>query len=97
MSIGSYVVVCYVSAFFVASRRRHTGCALVTGVQTCALPISGFSAFALSSALSCAWSAAGALKASAKAISDRPDFIYVSPQLRNGPYAARGEAARLDR
>src|SRR3546814_10597616 len=27
--------------FFVASRRRHTRCALVTGVQTCALPISG--------------------------------------------------------
>src|SRR3546814_17978418 len=26
---------------FVASRRRHTRCALVTGVQTCALPISG--------------------------------------------------------
>src|SRR3546814_19304373 len=25
--------------FFFASRRRHTGCALVTGVQTCALPI----------------------------------------------------------
>src|SRR3546814_6776267 len=25
--------------FFVASRRRHTSCALVTGVQTCALPI----------------------------------------------------------
>src|SRR3546814_7394605 len=24
--------------FFVASRRRHTRCALVTGVQTCALP-----------------------------------------------------------
>src|SRR3546814_19350825 len=27
--------------FFVSSRRRHTRCALVTGVQTCALPISG--------------------------------------------------------
>src|SRR3546814_12751504 len=27
--------------FFVSSRRRHTSCALVTGVQTCALPISG--------------------------------------------------------
>src|SRR3546814_16149494 len=27
------------SIFFVASRRRHTRCALVTGVQTCALPI----------------------------------------------------------
>src|SRR3546814_8113386 len=27
-------------AFFFSSRRRHTRCALVTGVQTCALPIS---------------------------------------------------------
>src|SRR3546814_15433301 len=26
--------------FFVSSRRRHTSCALVTGVQTCAPPIS---------------------------------------------------------
>src|SRR3546814_6577990 len=26
--------------FFCSSRRRHTRCALVTGVQTCALPIS---------------------------------------------------------
>src|SRR3546814_12240680 len=28
------------SSFFFSSRRRHTRCALVTGVQTCALPIS---------------------------------------------------------
>src|SRR3546814_5795581 len=28
--------------FFFSSRRRHTRCALVTGVQTCALPISIF-------------------------------------------------------
>src|SRR3546814_1173491 len=27
------------SCFFLSSRRRHTRCALVTGVQTCALPI----------------------------------------------------------
>src|SRR3546814_2178832 len=27
--------------FFFSTRRRHTSCALVTGVQTCALPISG--------------------------------------------------------
>src|SRR3546814_12399903 len=27
--------------FLFSSRRRHTSCALVTGVQTCALPISG--------------------------------------------------------
>src|SRR3546814_3929445 len=37
--------VCLVSSgdllffFFFSSRRRHTSCALVTGVQTCALPI----------------------------------------------------------
>src|SRR3546814_7962272 len=34
---------CYLSVdafFFFSSRRRHTRCALVTGVQTCALPIS---------------------------------------------------------
>src|SRR3546814_7947371 len=29
-----------ISFFFFSSRRRHTSCALVTGVQTCALPIS---------------------------------------------------------
>src|SRR3546814_8679159 len=29
-----------VNRFFFSSRRRHTRCALVTGVQTCALPIS---------------------------------------------------------
>src|SRR3546814_9265636 len=29
----------YFLFFFVSSRKRHTSCALVTGVQTCALPI----------------------------------------------------------
>src|SRR3546814_9714779 len=33
--------------FFFSSRRRHTRCALVTGVQTCALPISLAALFAL--------------------------------------------------
>src|SRR3546814_1208007 len=46
--LAGYVVVqlslrrcCFVQGvfFFFASRRRHTMCALVTGVQTCALPI----------------------------------------------------------
>src|SRR3546814_7492131 len=31
---------CVFFVFFFSSRRRHTRCALVTGVQTCALPIS---------------------------------------------------------
>src|SRR3546814_2424615 len=30
---------CFFVFFFFSSRRRHTRCALVTGVQTCALPI----------------------------------------------------------
>src|SRR3546814_8065005 len=33
------VCCCIVFLFFFSSRRRHTRCALVTGVQTCALPI----------------------------------------------------------
>src|SRR3546814_3619218 len=38
------VFVCLVVLFFIvffSSRSRHTRCALVTGVQTCALPILG--------------------------------------------------------
>src|SRR3546814_6627108 len=33
------VIVLFYVVFFFSSRRRHTRCALVTGVQTCALPI----------------------------------------------------------
>src|SRR3546814_10415131 len=33
------MVISCVSVFFFSSRRRHTRCALETGVQTCALPI----------------------------------------------------------
>src|SRR3546814_1880829 len=36
----STVVAVVVCVLFSSSRRRHTRCALVTGVQTCALPIS---------------------------------------------------------
>src|SRR3546814_6255319 len=32
-------IVALLLLFFFSSRRRHTRCALVTGVQTCALPI----------------------------------------------------------
>src|SRR3546814_1351956 len=42
--VGCMLVLCalcviWLSVFFFSSRRRHTRCALVTGVQTCALPI----------------------------------------------------------
>src|SRR3546814_4698481 len=36
---STLILLCF---FFFSSRRRHTRCALVTGVQTCALPISFF-------------------------------------------------------
>src|SRR3546814_8672857 len=35
-------VLCYIELGFWSSRRRQTKCAVVTGVQTCALPIVGF-------------------------------------------------------
>src|SRR3546814_20259827 len=37
--------------FFFSSRRRHTRCALVTGVQTCALPISSAGGISLTSTI----------------------------------------------
>src|SRR3546814_17813593 len=36
---GYLFLILYIIVFFFSSRRRHTRCALVTGVQTCALPI----------------------------------------------------------
>src|SRR3546814_10123862 len=42
MCIVSYLF----CVFFFSSRSRHTRCALVTGVQTCALPILGQAQFA---------------------------------------------------
>src|SRR3546814_6455926 len=45
MYLSTYVLLnlcffyCVTLVFFFSSRRRHTRCALVTGVQTCALPI----------------------------------------------------------
>src|SRR3546814_2208536 len=40
LSIYHLVILLIGITVFFSSRRRHTRCALVTGVQTCALPIS---------------------------------------------------------
>src|SRR3546814_1979105 len=40
MVVLVFTIVLVMCLFFFSSRRRHTRCALVTGVQTCALPIS---------------------------------------------------------
>src|SRR3546814_3932523 len=39
LTVSACYFSCAHSLFFFSSRRRHTRCALVTGVQTCALPI----------------------------------------------------------
>src|SRR3546814_6922462 len=39
MTLMFFVFCCCFTVLFFSSRRRHTRCALVTGVQTCALPI----------------------------------------------------------
>src|SRR3546814_6071431 len=41
LSSNTVIVYSFFVCFFFSSRRRHTRCALVTGVQTCALPICG--------------------------------------------------------
>src|SRR3546814_995010 len=46
----SVMCICF---FFFSSRRRHTRCALVTGVQTCALPILGIDQIVVESARMC--------------------------------------------
>src|SRR3546814_9853629 len=44
---------CVLVCFFFSSRRRHTSCALVTGVQTCALPICHWRTMTFLGALRC--------------------------------------------
>src|SRR3546814_5587376 len=53
--------------FFFSSRRRHTRCALVTGVQTCALPIYVYSVIDKP-----VWVVGGALVASPDRASQAP-------------------------
>src|SRR3546814_5671187 len=56
------------SGFFFSSRRRHTRCALVTGVQTCALPICGFLNLELAEAVE------GNLFAPCRSLGDRGEY-----------------------
>src|SRR3546814_8262175 len=56
-------IVYFLCFFFFSSRRRHTRCALVTGVQTCALPI--LTSASIDPPLSTAWRSVAAPTASA--------------------------------
>src|SRR3546814_11152341 len=66
--------------FYFSSRRRHTSCALVTGVQTCALPISR----RISTCTS-----ASALSASRSVANPRRNRRTESPSGRWTQYATR--------
>src|SRR3546814_10513316 len=102
-------VMCVGIVVFFSSRRRHTRCALVTGVQTCALPIvEAATAAAMASPLlatawpSCCIAAAGrAIRAAALASNNR-ERIWGTSLLRDlspcgdrgdGPLFAKGCAA----
>src|SRR3546814_20047815 len=52
-------LMCCLSSFFFSSRRRHTRCALVTGVQTCALPISMWTMLGARPVTTLAWESFG--------------------------------------
>src|SRR3546814_9903750 len=64
-----YCLCCFFSFFF-SSRRRHTRCALVTGVQTCALPI--FACFVASIICITIFSPGMAATISASAVAENP-------------------------
>src|SRR3546814_9425003 len=59
--------------FFFSSRRRHTRCALVTGVQTCALPIYFFADPLLQRLISMALEANRDLRVAALNVEERSE------------------------
>src|SRR3546814_2619531 len=66
-----------VFVFFFSSRRRHTRCALVTGVQTCALPISVPGAISIAAA---GRPEEGAMAERATSKNRRPPGVYLDNQ-----------------
>src|SRR3546814_1216189 len=79
--------------FFFSSRRRHTSCALVTGVQTCALPISPASA-STGAVGAPAWDACGGMDwqpASDSAAASR-ETARIEWRMANRPAAGRSSS-----
>src|SRR3546814_5311765 len=72
--------------FFFSSRRRHTRCALVTGVQTCALPISCSASATRTRSVSCQRSD-GAIVADGNCAGGKPATSEVSAQYGGCSYS----------
>src|SRR3546814_9980994 len=86
-----FLVLCFF--FFFSSRRRHTICALVTGVQTCALPISGGSIRIAGEDVTSASPEATVRKGVATVPETRDVFpdLTVDENLTLGSYTHRGD------
>src|SRR3546814_4870994 len=66
-----------VVTLFFSSRRRHTRCALVTGVQTCALPIFEKDAFGRQDFEVVESSEQGMLSQVARAVKSKEDIVFL--------------------
>src|SRR3546814_1402502 len=80
--------------FFFSSRRRHTRCALVTGVQTCALPIFDLDRRELGFAKVAERRIAGAEIVEAEADAERDELVE---QLRRAAAVAQEDAFEIGR
>src|SRR3546814_3530933 len=88
--IMRHSVTCLFHVFIFSSRRRHTRCALVTGVQTCALPISS------ASSPSCAAAAAASSSEVAKdRMRDEVWRIGSGHEGSEDPHSPRSEGRRV--
>src|SRR3546814_10787637 len=82
--------------FFFSSRRRHTRCALVTGVQTCALPISLCAFFMLVELVErCQDAGASVLAVTMEAYGDADDEIPEEDAGVTMPATLRSEERRV--
>src|SRR3546814_3446812 len=86
--------------FFFSSRRRHTRCALVTGFQTCALPIFHFAAKVISRANGSSAVASAAYRAAERLHDDRlgrdHDFSNKAGVVHSEILAPEGAPERLN-
>src|SRR3546814_6813294 len=76
-----------ISDFFFASRRRQTSCALVTGVQTCALPITDADCQAMLLIAIARGSTAGGTILGAIALLARPEKTRATPCSAARPHS----------